>query len=111
MKFLLDQNVPDETYRVLAYRGYEVTRLREIIALGATDEAVFAYAQTKDLVIVSSQRQAFVEMAEKAKAKREWFNGLIVLTRRRSRQAEAGALMSLLQGTPVYELEGGIHYA
>ena len=41
MRFFLDHDVPVEVARVLRHEGYEVTELREVLAVRATDVEVF----------------------------------------------------------------------
>jgi predicted nuclease of predicted toxin-antitoxin system len=47
VRFFLDHDVPGEVARVLRHEGYEVTELREVLAVRATDVEVFNYVKKR----------------------------------------------------------------
>lgn len=113
MRFLLDHDVPDLVAHLLGHWGHEPIRLREALPITASDEEVFAHAQSLRLPIISCNRNHFLALAQAAVATRppRDFAGLIVLIRRRSRQAECGRLRSLLQQAGENGIIGNINFA
>ncbi|MCX6903659.1 MAG: DUF5615 family PIN-like protein [Verrucomicrobia bacterium] len=97
MKFFLDQDVPDDVERLLGHWGHDVLRLRDALPVTTTDEAVFDFAQRQSRVLISCNRGHFLELARDALSKQSPFEGLIVLIRRRTRQAECSHLLSFLR--------------
>ena len=92
MRFFLDHDVPGEVARVLRHEGYEVTELREVLAVRAGDVAVFNYACEQGLILITCNRDDFLTLAAKQSNP-----GIITLIRRRSRHAECGHLLALLK--------------
>ena len=111
MKFLLDQDVPDEAARLLRHWGHEVETLREALPVTATDEEVFAHAQKSGRVILSCNRDHFVALARQATGHQQPFPGLIILIRRRTRQAECAHLLALLRRAGEAGIDGNINFA
>lgn len=111
MRFLLDQDVPDEVAQLLRYWGHDVTKLRETLPVTATDEAIFAHAQTSGRVIVSCNRDHFLGLARQAVCQQQPFAGLIVLIRRRTRQSECAHLLVLLRRAGETGISGNINFA
>lgn len=111
MKFLLDQDVPDEAARLLRYWGHDVETLREALPVTATDEQVFAYAQQARRVILSCNRDHFVALARQAVEQQHPFAGLIILIRRRTRQAECAHLLALLRRAGEAGIGGNVNFA
>ena len=72
-------------------------RLREALPIRVTDEVVFEFAQREQRIIVSCNRNHFLKLARDAVEKGNPFAGLIILIRRRTRQAECAHLLSLLR--------------
>ena len=106
MKFLLDHDVPEEIYRALRNQGHEAVRVRDVLAIDTPDVAVFETAQTNQQVMLTCNRQDFLQLA----ASRE-HAGLIVLVRRRSRQAEIAALLRLLRSAGDPGIQHNINFA
>ena len=52
MRFFLDHDVPVEVTRVLRHEGHEVTELREVLAVRASDVEVFNYAREHGLILI-----------------------------------------------------------
>jgi Domain of unknown function (DUF5615) len=55
VRFFLDHDVPVEVARVLRHEGYEVTELREVLAVRASDVEVFNYAREHGLMLITLQ--------------------------------------------------------
>lgn len=64
MKFLFDQDVPDDMAYTLTAMGHEVFKLRELLHVQTTDEDVLRFANANDLVLISCNRDDFVKVAE-----------------------------------------------
>ncbi len=97
MKFLSDHDVPDEVEQLLRYWKHDVQRVREVLPIRSTDEAVFEFAQREQRIIITCNRNHFLKLAREAVEKAKPFAGLIILIRRRTRQAECAHLLSLLR--------------
>lgn len=68
-------------------------------------------ARERGLIIISCNRAHFVALAEQAIQNNVPFPGLIVLLRRRSRQAECAHLLQLLRQPGEVGLSGNINFA
>ena len=113
MKLLLDHDVPDAVAHLLRHWGHVPIRLREALPITATDEEVFDYAQSERVPIISCNRNHFLALAQAAVAARppHPFAGLIVLIRRRTRQAECGQLLRLFRRAGENGITGNINFA
>jgi len=111
VKFLLDHDVPDEAAQLLRYWGHDVKTLRESLPVTATDEEVFAHAQESRRVILSCNRDHFLALARQATDRQQPFAGLIILIRRRTRQAECAHLHALLRRAGDSGVEGNVNFA
>jgi predicted nuclease of predicted toxin-antitoxin system len=108
---LLDHDVPAEVAHVLRHWGHDVLSLRQALPTTAPDEAVFYHARKDDRLIVSCNRAHFLALAEQAVRTQQPFPGLIVLIRRRSRQAECAHLLRLLGRAGETGLADNINFA
>lgn len=72
MRFFLDHDVPGEVARELRHEGYEVTELREVLAVRATDFEVFNHAREHGLMLITCNRDDFLSLA--AQTIRSWDN-------------------------------------
>ena len=111
MKFLLDHDVPDEVEQLLRYWKHDVQRLREVLPVRTTDEVLFEFAQRAQRIIISCNRNHFLKLAREAVEKGNPLAGLIILIRRRTRQAECAHLLSLLRRAGEMGLTGNINLA
>ena len=100
MKFLFDNDVPDEMAYPLVALGHAVIRLREILPVTSPDDRVLRTAAEAGLVLITCNRDDFVEAAARID-----HAGVIILIRRRSRAQERAALIRLLDQAG----ESGIH--
>ena len=92
MTFLLDHDIPEDICRLLLHRGYEVIRLREVLPITTPDEDIFGYVCQHNLVLMTCNRDDFLQLAAKVAI----HPGVIILIRRRHRQAECARLAALL---------------
>ena len=111
MKFLLDHNVPGEVAHLLRHWGHNVLSLRETLPITTPDEEVFRHAQSEGRLIISCNRAHFVALAEQTVVAQESFPGVIVLIRRRSRQAECAHLLKLLRQAGELGLANNVNFA
>ena len=106
MKFLLDQDVPEDLTYLLRELNHEVLRLRDILPLKATDAAVFASAAEPDCLLTTCNRDDFLKLAETQRHR-----GIIVVIRRKTRAAERAALLRLLERAGEGGLRDNINFA
>ena len=106
MKFLLDHDVPEEIYRTLRNQGHEAARIRDVLSIDTPDSAVFETAQASQQVMLTCNRQDFLQLASSRQ-----HEGLVVLVRRRSRQAEIAALLRLLRKAGETGLRHNVNFA
>lgn len=106
MKFLLDHDVPETIAGVLIKAGHDVKRLREVLPVDTSDAEVLSYAAQQTLVLVTCNRNDFLELAEK-----QAHVGIIIIVRRRSRVAESAALLRLLRAAGDSGINGNINLA
>jgi hypothetical protein len=111
VRLLLDHDVPAEVERVLRHWGYDVMALSQVLPVTASDGEIFPFAQHRELTIVSCNRAHFLALAEQAVQAEQAFAGLIVLIRRRTRQAEAAHLLNLLRRAGDTGLCGNVNFA
>lgn len=107
MKFLCDHDVATDVARVLRTRGYEVIELREVLPPDTPDEAVWAHARAHGLILITCNRADFLALAQGT----ETYPGLILLFRRKTHQAEAGHLLTLLKNAGEQGLTNNINFA
>ena len=93
MKFLLDHDVPGEIAHLLRYWEHNVTVLRTVLPVTASDEQVFGYACSQGLMLIGCNRDHFLTLARQTRG----HHGLIILIRRRTRHSECAHLSVLLQ--------------
>ena len=85
--------------------------LRHALPITTPDDEVFRHDQSESRLIVTCNRAHFLALAEQAVAVQQSFAGLIVLIRRRSRQAECGHLLQLLRRAGEPGLANNINFA
>jgi predicted nuclease of predicted toxin-antitoxin system len=88
VKFLLDHDVPEDLSYLLEQLGHHVTLLRNALPTDASDEAVLRLAHERGCVLLTCNREDFLDLAAKNP-----HNGVIVVIRRRTRTAERAALL------------------
>ena len=106
MKFLLDHDVPEDLRYLLEQLGHKVTLLRKVLPDDAADEAVLQWAHANGCVLLTCNRDDFLELAKKRP-----HVGIVVVIRRRTRAAERAALFRLLERAGEAGLRGNINFA
>lgn len=106
MKFFFDHDVPAVAARILRSAGFSVTELREVLDPTASDAEVLAHACCQEMILVTCNRDDFLALAARGP-----HAGIVVLIRRRSRTAEAGALLSLIRRAGESGLASNINFA
>jgi len=86
VKFLLDQDVPEDLRHLLERLGYEVMLLRHCLPEESSDQAVLQFAHAGGYVLLTCNRDDFLRLAEV-----QPHHGIIVVIRRRTRAAERAA--------------------
>ena len=107
MKFLLDHDVPADLAVALRTVGHEAVRLVEVLAANASDNQVWAHACDHQRILITCNRDDFLALAKTT----EIHPGLIILTRRRTRQAEASHVLVLLKNAGEQGLANNINFA
>ena len=106
MRFLLDHDVPDDLSYALEALGHAVFKLREVLPAVSPDEKVLAHASASGLVLVTCNRDDFIQLAKQTN-----HAGIIVLIRRKSRALERSALVRLLDRAGESGISGNINFA
>jgi predicted nuclease of predicted toxin-antitoxin system len=106
VKFLFDQDVPDDLSYVLKELGHHVTFLRESMPTTATGAAVLRHATEHGQILITCNGDDFIALAPT-----EAHHGIIVLFRRKSRAAERSALLRLLTGAGEQGLASNVTFA
>ena len=108
MIFFLDHDVPADVARVLRSAGYHVDLLKERLPTTTGDSEVFEFAVGEGMIMVTCNRDDFLELAKKREGN---FPGLIVLIRRRSRLQECANLLKLIERAGEPGIAGNILFA
>jgi predicted nuclease of predicted toxin-antitoxin system len=106
VKFLLDHDIPEDLSYLLRELGHEVLRLRDVLPPEASDPTVLQFAQEHDCLLVTCNRDDFIELAQQ-----QLHHGIIIIVRRRTRAAERAALLLLLDRAGETGLRGNINFA
>jgi len=106
VRFLLDQDVPEDLSYLLRELGHEVVRVRDFLPQDAADLVVLHAAHDYGCVLVTCNRNDFIRLAE-----RQPHLGIVVVIRRRTRAAERAALFRLLERAGDAGLQGNINFA
>ena len=106
MTFFLDQDVPDDLAHWLRHRGHVVTCLRDVLPVTATDSDALAWAIDQGAILVSCNRRDFLTLRPEV-----LHPGIVIVVRRRTRQAEIAAMQKLLTGAGEQGLANNINFA
>ena len=106
MKFLLDEDVAVEVFRCLQQEGHEAQLVFEVLGPRTPDERVWEHAVRTDTIVVTCNRDDFLKLAGTAPE-----TGLIVVRRRRTRQAECRNVLDLLRSAGATGLRRNINFA
>ncbi len=106
MRFLVDEDVPQEIVRCLLDDGHEVLPVTGILGMQTGDSEIWNYAVQRRAIVVTCNRQDFLELAGTAPG-----TGLVILNRRRTRQAECGHILRLVREAGEDGLKNNINFA
>jgi predicted nuclease of predicted toxin-antitoxin system len=106
VKFLLDHDVPAGLLRILERSNHSVVRVAEVMPPECRDEEVIDYAAREGLVLITCNRDDFLELA-----KRRPHAGLLILVRRRTRYMEYSKVLRLLRSAGKDGVQGNINFA
>jgi predicted nuclease of predicted toxin-antitoxin system len=106
VKFLLDQDVPEDLTYLLHQLDHEVLRLRDVLGKHVPDTAVLQYAHQRDCLLLTCNPDDFLRLAEQRP-----HHGIIVIIRRKTRAAERAALLRLPETAGDVGLRGNINFA
>lgn len=106
MKFFLDHDVNDAVADALRRHGHEAIRLREVLAPDAPDAQAFATAQKKNCVMITCNRDDYLELGAQ-----QTHCGLIILIRRHSGRTECMNVLRLIERAGESGLTGNINFA
>ena len=106
MKFLVDEDVPVEVARSLQQAEHEVGLVAEVLGIRTDDVDIWHHAVRSGCIVVTCNRQDFLELAGTAPE-----TGLIILNRRRTRQAECRHVLELVSRAGEAGLRGNINFA
>jgi len=104
--FLLDHDVPIEAARLLRREGHTAIRIVERLLVTTSDSDVFAHAKSQGWLTITCNRRDFLPLAERGP-----HPGLIILIRRKTRQAECAHLLRLLRHAGESGLVGNVNFA
>ena len=107
MRFLLDHDVPEDIAHLLRHWKHEVTVLRDVMEVTAADKEVFDHVCEHRLIVITCNRNHYLALAGDATD----YPGLIILTRRRTRQMECARLRTLLTRAGETGIRGNINFA
>jgi predicted nuclease of predicted toxin-antitoxin system len=106
VKFLIDEDVPIEAVRCLRQTGHEALLVADALGTRIDDVDVWYHAVQTEALVLTCNRQDFLRLAGT-----EPSTGLIILKRRRTRQAECKRLLALLAAAGETGLMGNINFA
>ena len=106
MRFLIDEDVPIEVVRCVRQAGHEVLVVAETLGTRTDDADIWYHAVQTQSIVITCNRQDFLQLAGMEPA-----TGLIVLKRRRTRQAECIHVLKLLASAGETGLKGNINFA
>ena len=106
MRFLVDEDVPVEVARCLREEGHEVFLAADVLGVQTDDVDIWEHAVGNHSIVVTCNRQDFLELAGKSPE-----TGLIVLKRRKTRQAECGHILQLIAHAGEAGLKRNINFA
>lgn len=106
MTFFLDHDVPDDLAQWLRHRGHSVTCLREVLPTTTADSEAWEWARAHGAVFVSCNRSDVLALRPSGE-----HPGIVILVRRRTRQAEIASMQRLLTGADAQGLANNINFA
>jgi predicted nuclease of predicted toxin-antitoxin system len=104
--FFLDHDVPEDLAHWLRHLGHTVTCLREALPLTSSDREVLAWAHKHGATLVTCNRDDFMALQPKGE-----HPGIVILIRRRTRQAEIAHMQVLLTNADKQGLSNNLNFA
>ena len=106
MRFLVDEDVAVEVSRSLQQAGHEVSRVADVLGVRTDDVDIWHHAVRTESIVVTCNRQDFLALAGTAPE-----TGIIIVNRRRTRQAECRHVLELLTSAGETGLKCNINFA
>ena len=106
MTFFLDQDVPEDLAHWLRHCGHTVICVRDALPVNSPDSEVLARAHNQGAVLVTCNRDDFILLRPLGE-----HPGIVILVRRRTRQAEIAGMQKLLAGAREQGLANNITFA
>jgi predicted nuclease of predicted toxin-antitoxin system len=106
MTFVVDEDVPIEVLRCLRQAGHEALSASDLLGLPTSDPEIWQHASRTRATVVTCNRQDFLVLAGTAPTA-----GLIILNRRRTRQAECTHILRLIKNAGEAGLHNNINFA
>lgn len=106
MKFFLDHDVPAAVKDALERHEHDIILVTDLLPRSASDEDVFAAAQSNQCVMITCNRNDFLKLAARGS-----HLGLIILIRRHSVRTECTNLLRLIHKAGEQGLRGNINFA
>ena len=106
MRFLVDEDVAVEVARCLRQAGHEVSLVAEALGVRTDDVDIWHHAVRSEAIVLICNRQDFLELAGAAPE-----TGVVILNRRRTRQAECRHMLQLLARAGEAGLKQNINFA
>ena len=106
MNFFLDHDVPEDLAQWLHHRGHAVTRLRDVLPLTASDAEALAWARAHERILVTCNRNDFLALRPEGN-----HPSIVLLIRRRTRQAKIAGMQKLLESAGEQGLANNINFA
>lgn len=113
MKFFLDEDLPPSVAEIARNQGLDVTTVQEEERHGLSDPEQLKYAASQGRVMVTRNRNDFLDLTKQAFQTNSPHHGVLIVTRSLpSRRPErlAAALLRHLTDSPGYPSEGGVAY-
>ena len=102
----MDEDVAVEVARCLQLAEHEVSLVVEVLGVRTDDVDIWHHAVRTEAMVITCNRQDFLKLAGTAPA-----TGVIILNRRRTRQAECRHLLQLLLNAGEAGLKNNINFA
>lgn len=106
MSFLLDQDVPDDLAQWLRHRGFGVVCLRDVLPRTAPDAEILRWSCAHGAILVTCNRDDFLALRPEGV-----HPGIVILIRRRTRQAEIAGMQRLMMGAGLQGLANNVNFA
>ena len=106
MRFLIDEDVAVEVARCLQQAGHEISLVAEVLGVRTDDVDIWHHAVRTEAIVVTCNRQDFLALAGTAPE-----TGLVILNRRRTRQAECRHVLALVSSAGEDGLKSNINFA